>query len=246
MSSKTALPVALAVVVFLAVWPAADLLAQNTCPGCSAPAKVVHPNGFGPESYARWMPKLGEPDSNGQNFAMLLVHMTSPLVTTAARAVVAVEGFDGENPDDFTLAYDHPRSTTFAGKYSTCTAGGAMGNPRWSVRYRVPGTAVDNRFQFGCNDSGMTSGDGIIIGVGTSSAGQTAGWERKSLLLTVDPLAVAAAGGSTVIIVSLSIQWDALCAPSLCPGSVLVDDISVTPPGGPTFTWTGPADNGAN
>ena len=57
MSSKTALPVALLVVVFLMAWPTAKLLAQNTCPGCSSPAKVVHPNGFGPQSYARWQPK---------------------------------------------------------------------------------------------------------------------------------------------------------------------------------------------
>src|SRR2546422_11745969 len=107
MSSKTALPVALLVVVFLMAWPTAKLRAQNTCPGCSEPAKVVHPNGFGPHSYARWMPKVGEPDSNGTtNFAMRLVHMTPPDETTAARAVVAVEGFDGESPDGYTLVYD--------------------------------------------------------------------------------------------------------------------------------------------
>src|SRR5438876_9011051 len=94
----------LVLTTFLAVSPAANLLAQNSCPGCSEPAKVVHPNGFGPHSYARWMPKVGEPDSNGNtNFAMRLVHMTPPDVTTAARAVVAVEGFDGENPDGYIL-----------------------------------------------------------------------------------------------------------------------------------------------
>src|SRR2546427_8937785 len=97
MSSKTALLVALLVVVFLAVWPAADLLAQNTCPGCSEPAKVVHPNGFGPHSYARWQPRTGLADSGGSvNFAMLLVHLTPATVAATARAVVAIEGFDGE------------------------------------------------------------------------------------------------------------------------------------------------------
>src|SRR5437867_9270806 len=94
MSSKTALPVALAVVVFLAVWPAADLLAQNTCPGCSEPAKVVHPNGFGAMSYARWKRKVGLVDSGGSNnFAMYMQHLTP---TSRGAAVVAIEGFGSE------------------------------------------------------------------------------------------------------------------------------------------------------
>ena len=261
MSSKTALSAALVVVLLLALWPTANLLAQNTCPSCSEPAKVVHPNGFGPESYARWIPKVGELDSNlKSNFAMLLVHLTSPLVTTAARAVVAVEGFGGENPDGFILAYDHPGPTAFTGgKYSTCTGGGPMGNPRWSVRYQVPGTTVDNRFQFGCGDTAMTSSDGIIIGTVTASPNEATtpepttpatGWVRQAILLTVNPVAVVVAGGSdsTVIIVSLSILWDYPCAPTpgMCPGSVLVDNITVAPPGGTVFTWTSPADNGSN
>src|SRR5437667_3322863 len=196
MSSKTALPVALLVVVFLMAWPTAKLLAQNTCPGCSSPAKVVHPNGFGPESYARWIPMVGEPDSRGtNNFAMLLVHLSD---VTNARAVVAVEGFDGEDPDGFTLAYDHPLPSAFPpnAKYSGCTMSIPMmpGNPRWSVRYRVlnasGATLTDNRFQFGCGDAALT--DGIITGMQSTSAGQLPlTWERKSLALTATPTAVA-------------------------------------------------------
>src|SRR5438132_10904123 len=87
----------LVLMTFLAVSPAANLLAQNTCPGCSEPAKVVHPNGFGPQSYARWQPKTGLADSGGTNdFSMLLVHLTPATITATARAVVAIEGFDGE------------------------------------------------------------------------------------------------------------------------------------------------------
>src|SRR5438445_9773644 len=174
--------IAVVVVAVLAVWPAAKLLAHSTGPGCSEPAKVVHPNGFGPESYARWKPKIGEPDSNGTtNFAMLLHHLTPVDVSTAARAVVAVEGFDGQDVNGFTLAYDHPFPTTFpGGKYSTCTMGGQAGNPRWSVRYQVVGTSIDNRFFFACNDPTMT--DGIVTGTvslpPTDEPLLSTGWER--------------------------------------------------------------------
>ena len=239
MSSKTALPVALLVLAFLTVWPAAKLLGQD---GAGGSAKVVHPNGFGPESYARWAPKVGELDSNLKtNFAMLLVHRTPPTVTTAARAVVAVEGFDGEDPAGFTLMYDHLASDNIVNGKCTPSTTAGPGNPRWSVRYRVPNTTIDNRFSFACGDVFQT--DLIMTGVnlatpfGDEEPLSTPVWDRKRVVLSTM---------MSVIIVSLSIQWDALCAPSLCPGSVLVDDISVTPPGGPTFTWTGPADNGAN
>ena len=105
----------------------------------------------------------------------------------------------------------------------------------------------------------MTSSDGIIIGTVTASPNEATtpepttpatGWVRQAILLTVNPVAVVVAGGSdsTVIIVSLSILWDYPCAPTpgMCPGSVLVDNITVAPPGGTVFTWTSPADNGSN
>src|SRR2546428_12519069 len=95
MRSKTALPVALLVVVFLMAWPTAKLLAQNTCPGCSEPAKVVHPSGFGSQSYARWKPKVGIVDSDpSTSFAMYMQHKNAE--SNSDRAVVAIEGFDGQ------------------------------------------------------------------------------------------------------------------------------------------------------
>jgi hypothetical protein len=237
MSSKAALPLALLVVVFLTAWPTTELLAQN-CPGCSEPAKVVHPNGFGPESYARWKPRVGELDSNLKTrFAMLLVHRTSPAATAEARAVVAVEGFDGEDPNGFTLAYDHPTT-------SICTPTVPMipGNPRWSVRYRVPNTTIDRRFVFACNDT--VQSDGIMTGTASpvmlpgEQPLEAPAWDRERVVLTTT---------LPVIIVSLSIQWDFPCTPALCPGEVLVDNIMVRPsPLGPAFTWTAPFDNGTN
>src|SRR6266550_2304436 len=126
MSSKTALPVALLVVVFLMAWPTAKLLAQNTCPGCSEPAKVVHPNGFGPQTYARWQPKTGLGDSGGSNaFSMFLVHLTPATITATAAAVVAIEGFDGEpvGPTGVSGLAFHVRITDPSANPTTeCTA----------------------------------------------------------------------------------------------------------------------------
>jgi len=222
-------PLLLLPILLAMAWNGALLAQGNNCPGCSEPAKVVHPNGFGPHSYARWKPKVGEPDSSGtNNFAMLLVHLTPPDVTTAARAVVAVEGFDGDNPVGYTLAFDH-RATG-----ENCTPGGQFGNPRWSVRYRVldtnGNTLIDTHKYYGCADA-----------LPTSSLSGDPNWVRKTF--TVTPLDIPA----NAIIVSLAILFDAPPGTLLNPtGSVRVDNISVTPPGGPTFTWTCPADNGAN
>src|SRR5437667_6945030 len=146
MSSKTALPVALLVVVLLMAWPTAKLLAQNTCPGCSEPAKVVHPNGFGPQSYARWQPKTGLADSAGTtgDFSMLLVHLTPATITATARAVVAIEGFDGE-PVGTTgvsgLAF-HVRTTDPNGNPTPaeCTL---LFGPRFSIRWRDSISAME-------------------------------------------------------------------------------------------------------
>src|SRR2546428_8869848 len=141
MSSKTALPVALLVVVFLMAWPTAKLLAQNTCPGCSEPAKVVHPNGFGPHSYARWQPKTGLADSGGSNaFSMLMVHLTPATITATARAVVAIEGFGGEHVTPVGMEVSglevYVRITDPSG--SPTTEGTLTLGPRFSIKWRLP------------------------------------------------------------------------------------------------------------
>src|SRR2546425_2950948 len=147
MSSKMALPVALAVVVFLAMWPAGNLLAQN-CPGCSEPAKVVHPNGFGALSYARWKPNVGLTDSGGSNnFAMYMQHLTPPTDAAAGKAVVAVEGFDSHSLGPGQGQVSH---LEFWVRISPNPSGAECQpmSPRWSVINRVGN--VDTPMEFGC------------------------------------------------------------------------------------------------
>ena len=227
MSGKTALPVALLVVVFLTVSPAVKALAQNTCPGCSEPAKVVHPNGFGPHSYARWQPKTGLADSGGTNdFSMLLVHLTPPTITATARAVVAIEGFDGEPVGNITDLHFYVRTTDSNGAATTeCTAT----SPRFSIRYRVP-SVPDLFLEARCGVvTEMLPGDTISNGVTT--------YQRR----TVNPVLLAPI--SSAIIVSLAILFDDPVQPSSHIDNISVSDANV---GCAPCTWTRPADNGGN
>jgi len=227
MSGKTALPVALLVVVFLAVSPTVKALAQNTCPGCSEPAKVVHPNGFGPHSYARWQPKTGLADSGGTNdFSMLLVHLTPPSITATARAVVAIEGFDGEPVGNITDLHFYVRTTDPNGAATTeCTAT----SPRFSIRYRVP-SVPDLFLEARCGVvTEMLPGD-------TMSNGATT-YQRR----TVNPVLLAPI--SSAIIVSLAILFDDPVQPSSHIDNISVSDANV---GCAPCTWTRPADNGGN
>ena len=237
MSSKTALPVALAVVVFLAVWPAADLLAQNTCPGCSEPAKVVHPNGFGPHSYARWQPKTGLPDSGGSNdFSMLMVHLTPATITATARAVVAIEGFDGRlvgplSAQVTNLAFWVRTLDPMAVPTGECT----VTSPRFSIRWRLP-SMPDQFSEAHCaNVAEMTPGMTATAANGFTYQKHTVTW-----VFTGQPFTTIPPGA---IIISLAILYDDLVQPSSH-----IDNIEVTDTlnGCPPCIWTRPADNGSN
>ena len=229
MGSKTALSAALVVVLLLALWPTANVLAQDTCPGCSVPAKVVHPNGFGPHSYARWQPKTGLLDSNGTSaFSMLMVHLTPPTITATARAVVAIEGFDSQHVSamevsglSFFVRIADPNGAT----PSECS----MTSPRFSIRWLDP-ILGDNHTYFHCGIAAE-----MPVGVTASHNGSTYQQHivNPALLFTLVP--------STAIILSLAILWDDL-------GSTHIDNISVTDIslGCMPCTWTGPADNGTN
>ena len=232
MSSKTALPVALLVVVFLMAWPTAKLLAQNTCPGCSEPAKVVHPNGFGPQSYARWQPKTGLADSGGNNaFSMFLVHLTPATITATAAAVVAIEGFDGEQVTPVGMEVSglefYVRITDPSGNPATeCTP---TFGPRFSIRWRLP-SAVEGVAVLNCANL-LELAPGSIV---------TAPNGSKYQQRTATPLGLAMVP-PTAIIISLAILWDG-------SGSSHIDNISVTDMnlGCTPCTWTRPADNGSN
>jgi len=230
MRSKTALPVALLVVVFLMAWPTAKLLAQNTCPGCSEPAKVVHPNGFGPHSYARWQPKTGLADSGGSNaFSMLLVHLTPATITATARAVVAIEGFDGEHvtPLEVSGLEFYVRITDPSGNLTPaeCT----VTSPRFSIRWRLP-AGTEGFAELHCFNA-LEMAPGLVMTAPNGSS-----YQQR----TATPLGLAMVP-PTAIIISLAILWDD-------SGSSHIDNISVTDMnlGCTPCTWTRPADNGAN
>ncbi len=235
MSGKTALPVALLVVVFLAVSPTVKALAQNTCPGCSEPAKVVHPNGFGPQSYARWQPKTGLADSSGTNaFSMLLVHSTPPTITATARAVVAIEGFDGEAVGlsgvsglSFFVRTTDPKGNPTPNECNLTT----MLGPRFSIRWLDP-ILGDNQTFFHCGNLIEMPAVGTPTTAPNGSTYQQHVVNQALMFTLVPP---------TAIILSLAILWDD-------PGSSHIDNISVSDAnvGCAPCTWTGPADNGGN
>ena len=222
----------LVLTTFLAVSPAANLLAQNTCPGCSEPAKVVHPNGFGPHSYARWQPRTGLADSGGSvNFAMLLVHLTPATVAATARAVVAIEGFDGEpvgltgvsGLEFFVRTTDQNGAPT----PSECS----LTSPRFSIRWLDP-ILGDNHTYFHCANPLEMPAIGLPTPAPNGSTYQRH-VVNQALMFTLVP--------STAIIISLAILWDD-------SGSSHIDNISVTDTsvGCNPCTWTRPADNGSN
>jgi hypothetical protein len=227
---------ALVVVAFLAVCLGATSLfaAQNTCPGCSEPAKVVHPNGFGSESYARWKANVGLKDSGGNvNFAMYMQHMTPPTEAATGKAVVAIEGFDGSAvgiaPGVTSLAF-YVRTlgpAPFFAPTGECTAT----SPRFSVRWRIPGSGTPDQFYDTTGCSAMTSGPTLVAPNGFTYQ------QRICDAFTCLPPTPGA------IIVSISIQFD-----DLVQHFSHIDNISVTagPGTGTTYTWTRPADNGAN
>jgi hypothetical protein len=224
-SSKMALPVALAVVVLLAMWPAGNVLSQNTCPGCSEPAKVIHPSGFGSHSYARWKTNVGLADSGGSvNFAMYMQHLTPATETSAGRAVVAIEGFDSEPVGiapgvtslEFYVRLTNPSLLNPSGVECTTTS------PRFSVRYRIPN--IPDQFY-------NTTGCAFMSGTTILTAPNGSQYLQRTF--TVPPTLGA-------IIVSIAILFDDPVQPFSH-----IDNISVTDGTG-VNTWTRPADNGSN
>ena len=194
---------------------------------------MVHPNGFGPQSYARWQPKTGLADSDGTSgdFSMLLVHLTPLTITATARAVVAIEGFDGEHvtPAGMEVSglefYVRITDPTTGLPTTECT----VTSPRFSIRWRLP-SGTEGFAELHCANA-LEMAPGSIMTATNGSMYQ----QRTATLLglmMVPP---------TAIIISLAILWDG-------SGSSHIDNISVTDMnlGCTPCTWTRPADNGAN
>ena len=223
---KTKWALTLVLITVLAVLPAANVLAQNTCPGCSEPAKVVHPNGFGSHSYSRWKPNVGLADSGGNaNFAMYMQHLTPATETSAGRAVVAIEGFDSEpvgSPGVVSLSF-YVRITDPMGVPTTeCT----LTSPRFSVRWRIPNSSVPDQFYNTTGCQAMAPGPTAMAPPPSLSM-----YQQRTFTVPATPGA---------IIVSLAILFDDPIQPFSH-----IDNISVTDGTG-TYVWTRPADNGSN
>src|SRR2546425_7974650 len=61
---------------------------------------VLHPAGFGPDSYAAWKSGEGLTDNNGSNHALYFQKMTA--TTTFAAGVAVFKGFEGLMVSDLT------------------------------------------------------------------------------------------------------------------------------------------------
>ncbi len=231
MSRKNALPVAVLVVVFVAVWPPASALAQNTCPGCSEPNTNLFPQGFGPHTYTRWKPFQGVIDdtcpgypnpttvSSPCNYTTLYMQNMSDFGDPAA-AVAAIEGFDNQSTTALTkLQFDR---RTDGG----CT----LTSPRFSIRTKSP----DMKYSIGCLQ--MTPVTDTFTAV--DGRGNTNTWETRTANTAL--IALLTAPGGTII--SLAIIYDD-GAKSMVPGPgfVYLDNIEVCTAS--CKVWTQPSDN---
>jgi hypothetical protein len=120
---------------------------------------TLHPDGFGPNSYAAWKAQQGEADATGgASQALYFQKMTA--TTTNAAGVAEVEGVEGMSPSDVgQLAFDW-RTDGHCG-------GGA---PRFNLTVENGGT--DQTIFFGC----MAMQD---EGQKTDDQGRT--WDRRSV-----------------------------------------------------------------
>ncbi len=240
MIRKTALPVAVLVAVFFAVWPTANALAQNTCPGCSEPNTNLFPQGFGPHTYTRWKPFQGVIDDNCPgypdpamvsspcNYTALYLQNMSDFGDPAA-AVAAIEGFDNQSTTALTkLQFDR---RTDGG----CTAF----SPRFSIRTK------DNKYSVGCMQMAVTNMFSAVDG-----KGNTNNWDTRTATFPVPQIGQTATlvipPGSSTTIISLAIIYDD-GAKSVVPGPgfVYLDNIEVcaTNLSAGCKLWTQPLDN---
>lgn len=200
---------------------------------------VLHPNGFGPDSYASWKAKEGipdDPDEEGQADMALYFQKQVTTATNAAgiavitgflRAqppipVAALTGLSWEHRDDGHCGAGAPRwnilVTGFSGTRYTLFLGCAAAAhtpgsaPNW-IRDSYPTTAIVND----------------IVTLGAANAGLTA----------------SLADIQTGTLRGLQIVFDEGTDSTPPAGFVFLDDITVELSGVP-HVWRSPADNGNN
>ena len=194
------------------------------------PNLKLHPNGFGPDSYAAWKAKRGQPDSEGEgDHALYLQKMTT--TATVAAGIAVVTGFKGQAIPATALT-----GLSWEHRFDNGGHCGA-GAPRWNVQVTSTTGTKFNLF-LGC-----------AAATHTPSPGDPASWTVDSYgspaILT---LGAANAGLSASILdilagtlTGLAIVFDE--GTDQGTGFVDLDNITVTI-GGVSKVWTGPMDNG--
>jgi len=184
---------------------------------------TLHPNGFGPDSYAAWKAHEGLPDSRG-NADMALYFQKMTTTGTFAAGVARIKGLEGQPLSALVgLSWEH-RIDGWCG----------AGAPRWDV---IVSDESGNRgvIFLGCAAAVHTPGSGP-------------GWIRDSYPAGTAIADLPATGftpafnpSDALTISELLIVFDEGTDIPLNPGYVFLDNITVN---GKVFT--GPMDNGTN
>jgi len=207
----------------LALAVAALAAATMTCP-VSASEFVLHPSGFGPNSYCSWKAGEGLPDNTGgANQALYFQKMTA--TTTNAAGVAVFKGFEGMTVSQLT---------TLEFKYGTDGHCGA-GAPRFNLRVDPDGAGPLPPITYFIGCAAMAPGS-----VSTAPNGRI--FQTKT---EIAPFATAFPGPPppTGTIVSLAIVFDE--GNDVGQGFVFLDDIKVGTTSG-DHIWKSASDNGSN
>jgi len=200
----------------------------TTLPGLTfaqTPNLKLHPNGFGPDSYAAWKAKQGRQDSEGEGDHSLYFQKMTATATVAA-GIAVITGFKGQMIPAMALtglSWEHRID-------GHCGAGA----PRWNIQVTGP-TGTKYTLFLGC------------AAAAHSPTTDPANWVKDSYagaaILTVGaanagaPLMDVMAGTIT----GLAILFDE--GTDQGQGYVHLDNITVEI-NGMSKVWTGPMDNG--
>jgi hypothetical protein len=203
--------------------PAAPSAGDRAANSNSNSGLTLHPDGFGPNSFAAWRAHEGLPDSRG-NADMALYFQKMTTTATNAAGVARITGLEGQPLSAITgLSWEH-RIDGWCG----------AGAPRWDI------IVTDQ------------SGNQGVIFLGCAAAVHTPGsgpnWIRDSYPSGVAIASLPATGftpafnpSDALTISELLIVFDEGTDIPLNPGFVYLDNITVN-----DTVFTGPGDNGRN
>ncbi len=215
-----------------AVDPVSSVTASSVSPhAASASANsnsglTLHPNGFGPDSYAAWKAHEGEQDLRG-NADQALYFQKFTATETNAAGVARINGLEGQPLAAIqSLSWEHRIG-------GWCGAGA----PRWDI---IVADENGNRgvIFLGCAAAAKSPGQDPVHWIKDSYAGIPAtALPAQGFTTEFNP-------NGTLTISELLIVFDEGTTAGglpLGPGFVFLDNIQVN-----DKTWTSPADNGGN